>query len=78
MPKPLKRRKRPLYLTPDGVPIHVDWAQFAVGASIFIPCIDTQEARKQLRMQGVRMGMEFEHEVRIEGGKYGIRAWRTV
>ena len=34
-------------LNPDGVRIIVAWDELVVGASVFIPCINTEEAMKQ-------------------------------
>ena len=31
-------------LDPDGVKVVVDWGKMVVGASVFIPCINTQKA----------------------------------
>ncbi len=63
---------------PDGVPIDIAWSRFPVGASIFIPCIDTTKAKRHLTRAGHRRLMRFDLHICIENGKYGIRAWRIV
>lgn len=39
-----KRKK----INPDGVAFEVDLERFTVGTSMFIPCIDTKKAIRQL------------------------------
>ena len=36
-------------LHPDGVRIRVSWEKMIVNASVFIPCIDTDTALKQVK-----------------------------
>ena len=36
-------------LDPDGVKIIVDWGKMVVGASVFVPCINTQKATTQCK-----------------------------
>ena len=35
-------------LHPDGVRIIVNWSGMHVGASLFVPCINTQKAKDQV------------------------------
>jgi hypothetical protein len=65
-------------LSPDGVRIVVDWEAFVVGASIFIPAINTAEALVQARIVCDVPKYVLEHRIRIEGGRYGVRIWRVV
>jgi hypothetical protein len=55
----------------------VDWAKFRVGASVFIPCINTIEALLQVRQLAMANNWTVQHKVHIEKGKWGIRFWRT-
>ena len=65
-------------LNPDGVKIVVKWDGLVVGASVFIPCINTEEAMRQAAEITVRKGYETEARVTIENEILGIRIWRTV
>ena len=65
-------------LNPDGVRIIVAWDELVVGASVFIPCINTEEAMKQAAK--IVVGKDFKTEARVvvEDEILGIRIWRTV
>ena len=65
-------------LNPDGVRIIVAWDELGVGASVFIPCINTEEAMKQAAK--IVVGKDFKTEARVvvEDEILGIRIWRTV
>jgi phosphoribosylamine-glycine ligase len=65
-------------LNPDGVRIVVGWARLVVGASVFIPCINTEEAMRQAAK--ILVGKDYKTEARVvvEDGILGIRIWRTV
>lgn len=55
----------------------VDWDAFGVGMSIFIPCLNLEEARREVATQMQRCG--YGHVTRhcVENGTTGIRVWRT-
>ena len=36
-------------INPDGLKVTIDWAAMDVGTSFFLPCINTEKARKQLK-----------------------------
>tara|TARA_R110000787_G_scaffold225292_1_gene333276 strand:+ start:428 stop:655 length:228 start_codon:yes stop_codon:yes gene_type:complete len=65
-------------LNPDGVRIIVGWDSFVAGASVFIPCINTEEAMRQAAKILVDKEYKTEARVVIEGDILGIRIWRTV
>ena len=65
-------------LSPDGVRVAVDWSQMLAGTSIFIPCINTSEAKKQVKQITVKKGWSIETRVRVEEGRLGVRVWRVV
>ena len=54
-------------LAPDGIHIKVNWECMLVSYSVFILCINTQAAVKQVKV---------ETSVVIEDEKLGIRVWR--
>ena len=65
-------------LNPDGVRIIVAWDELVIGASVFIPCINTEEAMRQAAK--IVVGKDFKTEARVvvENKILGIRIWRTV
>lgn len=72
------RMKYTFNLDPDGVTIVVAWGDFVVGSSFFVPCINTSKARRQVKAIAKKLGMGVKTETRIEGGKWGLRVWRTT
>jgi len=65
-------------LNPDGVRVVVRWDDMVVGASIFVPCINTDGATIELRRISKDKGWESHVLVRVEDGKLGVRMWRTL
>jgi hypothetical protein len=49
-----------------------------IGSSIFVPCINTEEAIKQAETIFKDKEWQCEYRVRIEDDKLGVRIWRTV
>lgn len=69
---------RPMSLAPDGEEIIVDWWTMEAGMSIFIPCLDFQQALNEFNGVCNKMDWQFEYAVRIEGDKIGVRFWRLT
>ena len=65
-------------LNPDGVRVIVAWDELVVGASVFIPCINTEEAMKQAAKIVVEKDFKTEARVVVEDEILGIRIWRTM
>lgn len=65
-------------LNPDGLRITVDWDAMDVGASLFLPCINTDKGQKQLKSVAKMKNWTFEMQICIENKKLGLRVWRTV
>lgn len=65
-------------LDPDGVEIGVEWDMFSVGSSVFIPCVNTVKASRQVKHITAKMNMLVQVTTRSENNKWGIRVWRTV
>jgi len=65
-------------IKPDGVRIHIKWDQLAIGASMFIPCINTTKAKAQLNKIAEEKGMTLDLTPRIESGQWGLRVWRVA
>jgi lipid-binding SYLF domain-containing protein len=47
-------------------------------SSVFILCINTQEAVKQIKNIAKSKDWTLETHVRIENGKLGVRIWRVL
>jgi hypothetical protein len=65
-------------LAPDGVRIEVNWDNMHIGTSIFVPCINTEEATKEVARICTEKGWEIESRLRIEDECLGVRFWRKM
>ena len=65
-------------LNPDKVKIIVSWGDMVIGASVFIPCIDTQKAKEQVQEVAERNLWQVTVRVCIENEMFGVRIWRIV
>jgi len=65
-------------LNPDGVKITISWDNMSVGTSIFVPCLNTEKASRQIKAITNEKGWQIKQKVRIEDGKLGLRVWRFV
>ena len=74
--KPKTLDKNVIY--PDGVAVIIDWDKLPVNGSVFIPCIDTLEAKRQVRTIFAGRKWELECVVRVEKDLLGVRFWRTL
>lgn len=58
--------------------IKINWDDFVVGASIFIPAINLAELNKQMQIVAKEKEIKLKGYDRIEGGKLGMRFWRIL
>ena len=65
-------------LDPDGIRIIVNWDGMSVGASVFVPCINTYKAKEQVSKITKARRWQVTIKIAIENGKLGIRLWRTI
>jgi len=65
-------------LHPDGVRVVVDWDKMSVGASVFMPCINVIEAKKQFEKIADSRGWQVKVHARIEDERFGVRMWRIL
>lgn len=65
-------------LAPDGLPISVNWEGMEVGSSIFVPCINIDNCKKQVKEIVDKFGWITISQVRIENHTLGLRIWRTT
>jgi len=59
-----------------GISFEVDWAKFKPGRTFFIPCLDTDEAKKAVAKVAKRLRYSVEMKAVIENGVKGLRVWR--
>jgi hypothetical protein len=71
------KRIRNTDLAPDGVRIVIDWERLVLGASIFIPAVNTPELVIQFK-SAMPKDWKIEYRNRIENGKWGVRFWRML
>ena len=60
----------------DGVDYQVDWEDFTVGSSFFIPCVGVTEAKERLERKMARLRYNVIIKIVIEDGIRGLRVWR--
>lgn len=61
----------------EKVNYDIDWREFTVGASFFIPCLNPTAAWKEIHPTLKRLRYNTAHKVVIEDGVRGIRVWRV-
>lgn len=66
------------HVNPDGLEIVIDWGNFPIGSSIFIPAINTTLLIKEMNRIARDKGMQLESRILIDGGKWGVRFWRMM
>jgi hypothetical protein len=59
-----------------GLSFRINWAKFIVGASFFIPCLDTEAALTEVTTVTKRLGYRIKTQVNVDKGIYGLRVWR--
>ena len=65
-------------ICPDGVRIVVSWKDIHPGMSVFIPCINSVLAKRQIAEIAERHQMKLKCFVRVENNNLGLRVWRTA
>jgi hypothetical protein len=63
---------------PDGVVIDINWDDFEVGMSVFIPAVNLTRLNKQMQTIAKTKGIQVKGFDRIENKKLGMRFWRIV
>jgi len=61
----------------EKVAYEINWVNFKVGYSFFIPCLDTAEAREEIRRVTKRLGYDIVMKDVIELNIRGVRIWRV-
>jgi hypothetical protein len=65
-------------LFPDGLPISVDWDQWDVGMSVFVPTLKPALAATQARAVARRKNYTLECRTAVENQHLGVRIWRIT
>ena len=65
-------------LYPDGIRVVIEWDIWEPGMSIFVPCIATKRALKQMKAIAFRKNIAMTHDIVVEGGLFGVRFWRRT
>jgi len=65
-------------IAPDGLLLLADWDRMRVGSSVFVPCINTTAALKQVREIFDRRGWKARVAIRPENAVWGVRIWRIA
>lgn len=60
-----------------GIPIEIVWGAFKIGTSIFIPGIDQDDLKRQLRWEMTRLKLKVVIKAVIENDILGVRVWRV-
>lgn len=59
-----------------GISFEIDWAKFKPGRTFFIPCLDLEEAKKEVKLVAKRLRYSVEMKGVVENGVKGLRVWR--
>lgn len=65
-------------IAPDGPLIVIDWDQLKVGSSVFVPCMNTSLAKRQVGEIFKRRGWKMRLVIRPERELWGVRFWRVA
>jgi hypothetical protein len=60
----------------EGITYNLNWLEFSVGSSFFIPCLNDAEARELLERKMKRLKYATTIKLVIEDGVRGLRVWR--
>jgi hypothetical protein len=61
----------------EGINYELDWQEFTVGSSFFVPCLNDTKARERIEGKMNRLGYAVIVKLVIEDGIRGLRVWRT-
>jgi hypothetical protein len=59
-----------------GLNFRVNWRNFVVGSSFFIPCLDHSYALEQIKKTTKRLKFKVKTQIVLERGVTGLRVWR--
>jgi hypothetical protein len=59
-----------------GIDFKINWRNFVVGSSFFIPCLDPNIALEQVERATKRLKFHIKTQIVVEKGVQGLRVWR--
>jgi hypothetical protein len=62
----------------SGVVYTIDLDKLVLGASFFIPAMNTSKVQRVIKMKQHSLGMRFLVQERVEQGILGVRVWRML
>jgi hypothetical protein len=62
----------------NGAQFVIDWDEFVIGSSVFIPSPHPRELRTAFADIAGAAGMFVFGKIVIENGMYGVRFWRSI
>jgi hypothetical protein len=60
----------------EGIPVAIEWHAMVLGASFFIPALDTGPLIEAILYNSRQLDMKLKYKEKIENGLLGIRFWR--
>jgi hypothetical protein len=60
----------------EGIPVTIEWHKMVLGASFFIPALDTEPLTEQILSAGKKRKMKLVCKEVVENGLIGLRFWR--
>ena len=60
----------------DGVTYELDWREFTIGSSFFIPCVGVTAGKHLIERKMARLGYAVIVKIVIEDDVKGLRVWR--
>jgi len=60
----------------QGISYDINWRNFRVGTSFFVPCLDDSSAKKEVLRTTKRLRVNVFIKVVVEEGVKGLRVWR--
>ena len=61
----------------ESVKYEINWLNFKVGSSFFIPCLNARKAKKKITDDIRRLRYKVVTKIVIEDGVRGVRVWRV-
>jgi hypothetical protein len=60
----------------EGVPVIIEWHTMVLGASFFIPALDTEPLIEEILVEAKKHRIRLVYKEVIEDEKIGLRFWR--
>jgi len=60
----------------QGIKFEIDWTKFKPGRTFFLPCLDINAAKTEVKTVCNRLKYKVETRGVIENGIRGLRVWR--